>query len=230
MSYLVTSRTFDDPICGKALKAQHLAKRTHELVSFLTDIMGVSEVRARYEGTVTYHDSCSGLRELGVKEQPRKLLRTVEGLTIRELPGAAKWPHKEIASFLHDQDCGDWWSQMVAVGYEQARGLRVKHQTADGFTAPDVFTTVPACVGVTVICTTTPVPGAMLPSAQTTVLPGEQLPCVVVIGPRIRPTTNSAMNTIIVTKPVQPSSRMETPHGKKNAVSRSNKIKRIATR
>ena len=69
-------------------KAQHLAKRTHELVSFLTDVMELSEVRARYEGTVTYHDSCSGLRELGVKQQPRKLLRTVAGLTIRELPGA----------------------------------------------------------------------------------------------------------------------------------------------
>jgi L-lactate dehydrogenase complex protein LldE len=69
-------------------KAQHLAKRTYELVSFLTDVMGMSAVHARYDGTVTYHDSCSGLRELGVKQQPRKLLRTVEGLTIRELPTA----------------------------------------------------------------------------------------------------------------------------------------------
>jgi L-lactate dehydrogenase complex protein LldE len=69
-------------------KAQHLAKRTYELVSFLTDIMGMTGVEARYEGTVTYHDSCSGLRELGVKQQPRKLLRTVAGLTLRELPGA----------------------------------------------------------------------------------------------------------------------------------------------
>ncbi len=50
--------------------------------------------------------------------------------------GAAKWPHKEIANFLHDEcGCPNWWSQMVTVGYEQARGLRVKHQTADGFTA-----------------------------------------------------------------------------------------------
>jgi hypothetical protein len=49
---------------------------------------------------------------------------------------ADEWAHKEIANYLHDKcDCGDWWSQMVTVGYEQARGLRVKHQTADGFTA-----------------------------------------------------------------------------------------------
>jgi hypothetical protein len=58
-----------------------------------------------------------------------------EWFAILDKAGAAKWPHKEIASFLHDQKCGDWWSQMVTVGYEQARGLRVKHQTADGFTA-----------------------------------------------------------------------------------------------
>src|SRR5262245_21960087 len=58
-----------------------------------------------------------------------------EWFSILDKAGAAKWPHKEIASFLHEQQCGNWWSQMVAVGFEQARGLRVKHQTADGFTA-----------------------------------------------------------------------------------------------
>src|SRR5271170_3754568 len=43
-------------------RAQHLAKRTHELISFLVDIRGMSRVEARYEGVATYHDSCSGLR------------------------------------------------------------------------------------------------------------------------------------------------------------------------
>ncbi|MBV8651699.1 MAG: (Fe-S)-binding protein [Alphaproteobacteria bacterium] len=71
-----------------AVAVQHLAKRTYELVSFLTDVMGVTNVAARYDGTVTYHDSCSGLRELGVKQQPRKLLSSVKGLQISELPGA----------------------------------------------------------------------------------------------------------------------------------------------
>ncbi len=69
-------------------RAQHLAKRTHELISFLVDIRGMSRVEARYDGVATYHDSCSGLRELGVKAQPRLLLGSVEGLTLKELPSA----------------------------------------------------------------------------------------------------------------------------------------------
>ncbi|NUB10065.1 (Fe-S)-binding protein [Azospirillum sp. Vi22] len=76
----------DDP--AWAARAQHLSARTHELVSFLTDVLGVTDTGARYDGTITYHDSCSGLRELGVKEQPRRLLAKVEGLTLNELPGA----------------------------------------------------------------------------------------------------------------------------------------------
>jgi L-lactate dehydrogenase complex protein LldE len=70
-------------------RAQRLAARTHELVSFLVDIRGMRDVAGvRFEGSVTYHDSCSGLRELGVKQQPRRLLRSVAGLELRELPGA----------------------------------------------------------------------------------------------------------------------------------------------
>ncbi|HZF77970.1 MAG TPA: (Fe-S)-binding protein [Acetobacteraceae bacterium] len=66
-------------------RAEALAAKTHELVSFLTDVLGVERVEARYDGVATYHDSCSGLRELGVRAQPRKLLGTVQGLTIKEL-------------------------------------------------------------------------------------------------------------------------------------------------
>jgi L-lactate dehydrogenase complex protein LldE len=76
----------DDPALRK--RAQALAARTYELISFLTDVRGLTGVAARFEGTVTYHDSCSGLRELGVKQQPRKLLATVDGLRLTELPGA----------------------------------------------------------------------------------------------------------------------------------------------
>jgi L-lactate dehydrogenase complex protein LldE len=78
---------FDDDPTMRA-RARALAARTYELVSFLTDVRGMSRVAARFDGTVTYHDSCSGLRELGVKQQPRKLLATVEGLRLKELPGA----------------------------------------------------------------------------------------------------------------------------------------------
>jgi L-lactate dehydrogenase complex protein LldE len=76
----------DDP--AWSARARALAGRTYELVSFLVDIRGMAAVAARYDGQVTYHDSCSGLRELGIKEQPRRLLASVDGLNLTELPGA----------------------------------------------------------------------------------------------------------------------------------------------
>lgn len=69
-------------------KADELAARTWELVSFLVDVRGMKKVAADFAQLVTYHDSCSGLRELGVKAQPRQLLASVGGLTLKELPGA----------------------------------------------------------------------------------------------------------------------------------------------
>ncbi|MEI8146866.1 MAG: (Fe-S)-binding protein [Alphaproteobacteria bacterium] len=66
-------------------RANRLADKTHELMSFLVDILGVTRVAAAHEGSVTYHDSCSGLRELGVKDQPRKLLASVAGLDLVEM-------------------------------------------------------------------------------------------------------------------------------------------------
>jgi L-lactate dehydrogenase complex protein LldE len=64
--------------------ANDLASRTFELVSFLTDVLHVSAVNAEFPAKVTYHDSCSSLREMGVASQPRALLRTVRGLTLVE--------------------------------------------------------------------------------------------------------------------------------------------------
>jgi L-lactate dehydrogenase complex protein LldE len=71
-----------------AKRAETLAEKTFELVSFLTDVLGVSAVTAQHTGTVTYHDSCSGLRELGIQRQPRQLLKSVAGLRLIELPDA----------------------------------------------------------------------------------------------------------------------------------------------
>ncbi|MGA0532373.1 (Fe-S)-binding protein [Hansschlegelia sp. KR7-227] len=68
-----------------ARRADAFAAKTHELISFLVDVRGVTKVAARFDGAVTYHDSCSGLRELGIKGQPRKLLESVDGLTIAEM-------------------------------------------------------------------------------------------------------------------------------------------------
>lgn len=71
-----------------ARRAREFASRTFELVSFLTDVRGVTQVNAGYEGRVTYHDSCSGLRELGIRDQPRKLLASVRGLELVEMTDA----------------------------------------------------------------------------------------------------------------------------------------------
>lgn len=73
----------DDPnLLGRA---QALADKTYELVQFLTDVRGVTTAEAAYSGNVTYHDSCSGLREMGIKAQPRQLLAGVAGLTLTEM-------------------------------------------------------------------------------------------------------------------------------------------------
>ena len=66
-------------------RASALAAKSFELMSFLTDVLGVTAVDAAYDGTVTYHDSCSGLRSLGIKGQPRALLASVKGLELKEM-------------------------------------------------------------------------------------------------------------------------------------------------
>lgn len=72
----------DDPWKARAVA---LAAKSRELVSFLVDDLGVTSTGAAFAGSVTYHDSCSGLRELGIRAQPRKLLAAVEGLTLTEM-------------------------------------------------------------------------------------------------------------------------------------------------
>jgi L-lactate dehydrogenase complex protein LldE len=65
-------------------RAKALAVKTFELTVFLIDVLKVTPA-ARFDGAVTYHDSCSGLRELGIHAQPRKLLGNVEGLHFVEM-------------------------------------------------------------------------------------------------------------------------------------------------
>ncbi len=72
-----------DPAWAK--RATLLAAKTYELISFLVDVRGMTKVDADLKIRATYHDSCSGLRELGVKDQPRALLRTVRGLELVEM-------------------------------------------------------------------------------------------------------------------------------------------------
>ncbi len=70
-------RLFDDDPNLRA-RADALTERIFELTSFLTDVLGIERLPTRHvAGPVTYHDSCSGLRELGIKGQPRRLLRAI---------------------------------------------------------------------------------------------------------------------------------------------------------
>lgn len=72
-------------IPGWRERAESFAAKTFELTSFLTDILDVENVSAKLETKATYHDSCAGLRELGISDQPRKLLGSVEGLELCEM-------------------------------------------------------------------------------------------------------------------------------------------------
>lgn len=75
----------NDPVW--APRARTLAAKTHEITSFLVDMMGFRPKGRRLAATATYHDSCAGLRELGIAAQPRALLADVGGLEMRGLEG-----------------------------------------------------------------------------------------------------------------------------------------------
>ncbi len=77
--------TLFDGDAAMKTKAEELSARTWELVSFLTDVRGMTQADSAFAGRVTYHDSCSGLRELGVQAQPRKLLASIPGVELTEM-------------------------------------------------------------------------------------------------------------------------------------------------
>jgi L-lactate dehydrogenase complex protein LldE len=75
----------DEPALARA---RALAGRVWEFSRFLTEVARVEDVGARFEHSVTYHDSCHALRELRIQDGPRRLLRAVRGLTLHEMDGA----------------------------------------------------------------------------------------------------------------------------------------------
>ncbi len=102
----------DDPLWSD--RAVALAAKTHELTRFLVDVLKLESVPGSFAGTVTYHDSCKGLRGLGIKEQPRQLLRQVAGLRLAEMPdceeccgfgGAFSIKFGEISTAIVDRKC-----------------------------------------------------------------------------------------------------------------------------
>jgi L-lactate dehydrogenase complex protein LldE len=91
-----------------------LATRTRELTEFLVDIAGFDTPPGRFDGTVTYHDSCSGLRELGIQRQPRRLLAQLPGARLIEMTqaerccgfgGAFAVKYGELSAHIADTKC-----------------------------------------------------------------------------------------------------------------------------
>ena len=69
-------------------RAVALASRVFELTDFLVNLAKLDRLPGNFNGSLTYHDSCSGLRGLGIKQQPRQLLAKLPGAVLKEMPGA----------------------------------------------------------------------------------------------------------------------------------------------
>ena len=71
-------------------RAESIRDKTFELTQYLVDVLGVEDLDARFEGKVTYHDSCHPLRGLGIKDQPRRLISKVSGAEFIEMENSDK--------------------------------------------------------------------------------------------------------------------------------------------
>lgn len=69
-------------------RAEAIASKTHEFGSFLVNVLKMEDVGAKFQGRVTWHDACHGLRDLKIKNEPRRLLQNIEGAEFVELPNA----------------------------------------------------------------------------------------------------------------------------------------------
>lgn len=69
-------------------RAQAIAAKTHELSSFLIRVVKIEDVGASWNGKLTWHDACHGLRDLNIRNEPRKLIRNVRGAEFVEMDHA----------------------------------------------------------------------------------------------------------------------------------------------
>ncbi|MGH8642817.1 MAG: (Fe-S)-binding protein [Burkholderiales bacterium] len=104
----------DDP--GTLGRLSRLCRRTYELTDFLASVAKLDRVPGLFDGNVTYHDSCAGLRELGIKAQPRALLAKVQGLALQEMNeaetccgfgGTFAVKFGEISSHIAERKCAN---------------------------------------------------------------------------------------------------------------------------
>jgi L-lactate dehydrogenase complex protein LldE len=104
----------DDPVM--LARSDALAARTFELTDFLVNVLHLERIPGSFAGTITYHDCCSGLREMGVKSQPRRLLSKLPAAKLAEMPecetccgfgGTFSIKFGEISARLADNKCRD---------------------------------------------------------------------------------------------------------------------------
>lgn len=97
-------------------RAENLASRVFELTDFLTNVLRVETLPSSFAGHITYHDSCSGLREMGVKSQPRALLAKLPGVRLTEMKdceqccgfgGTFSIKYGDISGAIVDEKCGN---------------------------------------------------------------------------------------------------------------------------
>lgn len=139
-------KLFDNSASHNDMKL--LQKNLFEFTEFLVKVLHVEDVGASLEGVATYHDSCSGLREINIKSEPRKLLEHVKGLEIHEMEdtetccgfgGTFAVKYEPISTGMADQKLAnamatdadylistDLSCLMHLDGYIKKRGLKIK--------------------------------------------------------------------------------------------------------
>ncbi len=97
-------------------RALALAGQVYELTDFLVNVARLERLPGNFAGSVTYHDSCTGLRSLGIKEQPRALLAKAPGVALKEMVhadeccgfgGAFAVKFGEISAAIAERKCGN---------------------------------------------------------------------------------------------------------------------------
>lgn len=95
-------------------RAQTLASRVYEFTEYLVDNLGVTDLGARWDGTLTYHPSCHTLRGMNIDRQPRALLANVRGATVVELPHAEECcGFGGIFSMEHPELSAEWLKRKI---------------------------------------------------------------------------------------------------------------------
>jgi L-lactate dehydrogenase complex protein LldE len=112
----MVARRSGDPALEAAVG--RTAPKVHELSEFLVDVLGVTDVGAYFPHKVTYHPTCHSLRMLGVGDRPRRLLESVRGLRLTELPAAEECCGFGGTFAVKNADTS------VAMGADKARHVR----------------------------------------------------------------------------------------------------------